>query len=217
MSKQFIIRSGSVAADSILPRFNDVFPSLIAPNKRKFLDSFGGPAVALTGRALEIAPSGFSQVWSATSLLAVTGAGSLKPTSTAAGDQRALISTDGSGANGEWGATFVAGTVGAFGLMVRAAAATQETYRVVFRQSGELSLQTINSGGGTANTPATTPLVYETGKTYTLRVTVQGSVIRAYVNGCTDADLLQRAPGRQFAGRRVLLRQRRAVLGIRRR
>lgn len=182
MTKHFIIRSGQVPADTILPKFNDVFPSLISPEKRKFLDSFAGPAIVLAGRQLEVAPEGFSQSWTATALLALNGQGALKPTSTAAGDQRALITTDGSGSNGEWGATFEAGTIGAFGLMIRAAADTQETYRVVFRQSGELSLQTINSGGGTANTPATVPFVYETGKIYTLRVTVQGTVIRAYVN-----------------------------------
>lgn len=187
MNKHFIIRSGLVPVDSILPKFNDVFPSLVAPHKRNFIDTFSGAAGALSGRPLEVAPEGQGQNWSANAGMALTGAGSLKPTSTAAGDLRALITTDGAGASGEWGATFLAGTVGSFGLMVRASEATQEAYRVVFRQTGEISLQRIAAGGNILSTPASAAFAYQAGQVYTLRVTVSGVTIKAFVD---DAQLL---------------------------
>lgn len=199
MTKQLIIRSGSVAADSILPKFNDVFPSLVPPNKRKYIDLFDGQKSALTGRSLPVVPAGLSAAWLATSALEVTGAGGVKPTNTTS-EGRGLFNAGGAGGQGEWGATFVAGTMGAFGIIIRCALDTQESWRAIFGSTGMFGIYRVNASGQNTGAQVEIPMPAVAGQRYTIRVVAEGLSIKAYVN---DALVVSIATADLSANQRV--------------
>ncbi len=180
MTKQILIRSGQVPVTSVLPLFNDVFPSIVSPDHRAYVDFFDGAAGAMNGRAVPVAPAGQAPTWATTTNLQLTGSGAAKPSATDA-EARATIEALAAGGNGQWGATFLAGTVGAFGILFRRVAGNQQGYRAVIRDSGRLSIQRTNTGGFVEATEDF-PFVYTPGDLYTMRVVAQGAVVEVFVN-----------------------------------
>nr|WP_143592091.1 hypothetical protein [Stenotrophomonas maltophilia] len=184
MSKQYIVRSGSVPVDSVLPTFSDVFPSLVPPNKRQVVDTFDGvPAVTnLNGRSI---PGDPAKGWIGTNAIKVSPDGycSLMPPQ---GEARASVQSGIS--DGEWGATIEnVADVGpsSAGLVFRQSPPTEPVSYWLARISfaSQLVVLERRTAGSPAVDQVQAPLPSSVGDRHTLRVAAQGQNIKVYADG----------------------------------
>jgi|GEM_PF-5624511 len=182
--KHLAILRGVVPRDTYAPLFNEVFPSLVHPDRRTIVDTFdGGAGGAITGRVIQ----GTALAWAGSNILVMPGGyvvGNNSATSFL--PSRAVFDTGEDAADGEWGCTVehVAGGSGeSLGVIFRDSAESAGTGFIarISTQSQLVALSRRN--GATYTTVATAPLPTNPGDVHSLRAVADGENIDVYVDG----------------------------------
>lgn len=190
-----ILRDGIVPANSNLPKWEEVFPNLIRPDKVKISDSFTAHPGALLNRPVENDVVVVGGLWSAGASLQVSAAdgGYVWGTAltTTLGNPAAVVI--GTGVAGQVMCRIKWGEIGGFaGLVFRFSSASNPHWRALLG-NGLLQLQ--ERGTGAAGVRAvTTPIDLVVGEYYDLIVKFDGDSIIAtcgehsvaYANGTSN-------------------------------
>lgn len=175
---KLVILAGTVPADSILPKFSDLFPSIIRPDKVTVYDGFtkSTPAV-LGGSVTDVGEKQWLQAGTNPTIVPDSDGGYVESVST-------TVTLDSGLANCEiYLKIRLTASASTVGTRFRFASSTNTWQAVIWPASNSVTVTRIVDG--TATVVATYPIIIIPSKVYELKIRLSGSNITTICDGVT--------------------------------